>query len=93
MRFGRLDVVHPVIVVDSIAHKFIINNDFLLLHKCDILYSQDAILFGCKLVLFKSFRSTINLILPVICQATTEIGPSEEVAIPCLLDSWKQYDA
>ncbi len=92
LRFGRLDVAHPVVVVDNIAHKFIIGNDFLLLHKCDILYSQDAILFGGKLVQFKLFRSTVNLISPVICQATTEIGPSEEVAIPCLLDSWKQYD-
>ena len=93
MRFGKIDVAHPVVVVDNIAHKFIIGNNFLLLHKCDILYSQDAILFGGKLVPFKLFRSTINLISPVICQATTEIGPSEEVAIPCLLDSWKQYDA
>ena len=87
LRFGKLDVAHPVVVVDNIAHKFIIGNDFLLLYKCDILYSQNAILFGGKLVPFKLFRSTINLISPVICQATAEVGPSEEVAIPCLLDS------
>ena len=93
LRFEKLDVAHPVVVVDNIAHKFIIGNDFLLLYKCDILYLQDAKLFGGKLVPFKLFRSTINLISPVICQATTEVGPSEEVAIPCLLDSWKQYDA
>ena len=62
MRFGQLDVAHPVVVVDSIAHKFVIGNDFLLLHKCYILYSQDAILFGGKLVPFRLFRSTINLI-------------------------------
>ena len=92
MRFGGLDVVHPVVVVDNIAHKFIIGNDFLLQFKCDILYSQDAILFGGKLVQFKLFRSTVNLISPVICQSTTEIGPFEEAAIPCLLDSWKRYD-
>ena len=77
MRFGQLDVAHLVVVVDNIAHKFIIGNDFLLLHQCDILYSQDVILFGGKLVPFQLFRLTINLISPVICQATTEIGPSK----------------
>ena len=55
LRFGKLDVEHPVVVVDNIAHKFIIDNDFLLLHKCDILYLQDAILFGGKLVPLKLF--------------------------------------
>ena len=39
LRFGTLEVVHLVVVVDSIAHKFIIGNVYLLLYKCDILYS------------------------------------------------------
>ena len=36
LRFGTLDLVYPVFLVDSIAHKFIIGNDLLLLYKCDI---------------------------------------------------------
>ena len=71
LRFGTLEVVHSVVVVDSIAHKFIIGNDFLLLYKCDILYSQHALRFGEANVEFKLFRSTVNLISPVICQETT----------------------
>ena len=62
MRFGNLDVEHLVVVVDSIEHKFKIGNDFLLLHKCDILYLHNVIMFGGKLVPFKLFRSTINFI-------------------------------
>ena len=93
LRFGSLDVVHPVVVVDNIAHKFIIGNDFLLLYKCDILYSQQSIRFGAKQVGFKLFRSTVNLISPVICQETTTLEPYEEAAISCLLDSWQQHDA
>ena len=38
------------------------------------------------------FRSTINLICPVICQARTEIEPYEEAIIPGLLDSYRSYD-
>ena len=38
------------------------------------------------------FRSTINLICPVICQARTEIEPNEEAIILELLDSYRSYD-
>ena len=38
------------------------------------------------------FRSTINLICPVICQARTQIEPYEEAIIPGLLVSYRSYD-
>ena len=28
--FGSLNIVHPVVVVDKIAHKFILGDDFLV---------------------------------------------------------------
>ena len=38
------------------------------------------------------FRSTINLICHVICQARTEIDPYDEAIIPGLLDSYRSND-
>ena len=55
LRFEQFDVAHPVVIINNIAHKFIIGNDFLLLNKSDIFYSEDAILFGGKFVPFKLF--------------------------------------
>ena len=83
---------HPVVVVDKIAHKFILGNDFLVQYRCDILNSNGKIVFWCKPVPYTLFRSTINLICPVICQARTEIEPYEEAIIPGLLDSYQNYN-
>ena len=87
-----MHIEHPVVVVDKIAHKFILGNDFLVQHKCDILNSDGSIVFGNKSVPYTLFRSTINLICPVICPSRTEIGPYEEAIIPGLLDSYRNYD-
>ena len=92
LQFGDVDVEHPVVVVDKIAHRFILGNDFLVQYQCDILNSKAAILFGTRSVPYKLFRSTVNLICPVVCPALTEIGPYEEAVIPGLLDSYKSYD-
>ena len=46
LHFGNLHVKHPVFIVDKIAHKFILGNDFLTQYKCDILNSAKAIAFG-----------------------------------------------
>ena len=89
---GSLHIEHPVVIVDKIAHKFILGNDFLIAHRCDILNSDGTIVFGCKSVPYTLFRSTINLICPVVCQARTEIEPYEEAIIPGLLDSYRSYD-
>ena len=86
LEFGSLHIEHPVVVVDKIAHKFILGNDFLVAHQCDFLNSDGAIVFGSKPVPYTLFRSTINLICFVICQARTEIEPYEEAIIPGLLD-------
>ena len=48
LEFGSLHIEHPVVVVDKIAHKFILDNDFLVAHRCDILNSDGTIVFGCK---------------------------------------------
>ena len=82
LEFGSLHIEHPVVVVDKIAHKFILGNDFLVAHRCDILNSDGTIVFGSKPEPYTLFRSTINLICPVICQARTEIEPYEEAIIP-----------
>ena len=92
LQFGSMHIEHPVVVVDKIAHKFILGNDFLVQHKCDILNSDGSIVFGNKSVPYTLFRSTINLICPVICPSRTEIGPYEEAIIPGLLDSYRNYD-
>ena len=87
--FGSLHIEHLVVVVDNIAHKFILGKDFLVAHLCDILNSDGTIVFGCKPVPYTLFRLTINLICFVICQARTEIEPYEEAIIPGLLDSYR----
>ena len=87
LEFGSLHIEHPVVVVDKIAHKFILGNDFLIQYQCDILNSDGVIVFGKKSVPYTLFRSTINLNCPVICQSRTEIEPYEEAVIPGLLDS------
>ena len=88
LEFGSLHIEHPVVVVDKIAHMFILSNDLLIAHRCDILNSDCTIVFGCKSVPYTLFRSAINLICPVICQARIEIEPYEEAIIPGLLDSY-----
>ena len=83
---------HPVVVVDKIAQKFILGNDFLVAHRCDILNSDGTIVFGCKQVPYMLFRSTINFICPFICQARTDIEPYEKAIIPGLLDFYRNYN-
>ena len=92
LEFGSLHIEHPVFVVNKIAHKFILGNDFLVAYRCDILNSDGTIVFGGKPVPYTLFRSTINFICPVICQARTEIEPYEEAIIPGLLDFYRSYD-
>ena len=46
LHFGKLHVKHPVLIVDKIAHKFILGNDFLTQDKCDLLNAAKAIVFG-----------------------------------------------
>ena len=62
LKFEGLLVTHPVLIAESIAHKFILGNDFMTEHKCDIINSEGVIQFGDQRVLFKLFRSTVNLI-------------------------------
>ena len=60
-------------------------------HKCTIINSEGVIQFGDQRVPFTLFRSTVNLICPVICTGATIVGPNEEAVIPCLLDATCQY--
>lgn len=53
MRFRKLDVAHLIVVVDTIALIFIINNNFLLLYKFDSFYLPAEILFGSKQLTLK----------------------------------------
>ena len=66
LKFGELLVTHQVLIVESIAHKFILGNDLIVEHKCDIINSEGVIKFGDQRVPFTLFRSTVNLIYPVI---------------------------
>ena len=84
LELGSLHIEHLVVVVDKIAHNFILGNDLLVAHGA-ILNSEGKIVFGSKPVPYTLLRSTINLICPVICQARTEIEPYEEAFIPGLL--------
>ena len=78
LHFGKLHVKHPVLIVDKIAHKFILGNDFLTKYNCDLLNSAKAIVFGGQQVPYTLFRSTVNSICPVICSSATTVGPYEE---------------
>ena len=91
MRVGGLCVKHPVLIADEIAHKFILGNDFLTKHKCDILNSQGVIQFGNERVPYTLFRSTVNSICPVLCTIATTIGPNEEAVVPAFLDASDNY--
>lgn len=92
LKFGGLRVRHPVLIAESIAHKFILGNDFMSEYKCDIINSEGIIQFGNQRVPVTLFRSTVNLICLVICTGATLIGPHEEAVIPCLLDAATQYE-
>ena len=72
LQFGSLHIEHPLVVVDKIAHKFILGNDYLVQYQCDILNSDGVIVLGKKSVPYTVLRSTINLICPVICQSRTD---------------------
>ena len=91
LHFGKLHVKHPVLIVDKIADKFILGNDFLKQYKCDLLNSAKAIVFGGEQVPYTLFRSTVNSICPVICSTTTTIGPHEKMVLPAMLDANAHY--
>ena len=92
LKFKGLLVTHPVLIAELIAHKFILENNFMTEHKCDIINSEGVIQFGDKRVPFTLFRSTVNLICPVICTGATIIYPNEKVVKPCLLDAACLYE-
>ena len=92
LEFKSQQIENPVVVVDKITLKFILGNDFLVAHQCNILNSDGTIVFGSKPVPYTLFCSAINLICPVICKAWKEIEPYEEVIISGLLDSYRSYD-
>ena len=46
LKFGGLLVTHPVLIAESIAHKFILGNDFMIEHNCDIINSKGIIQIG-----------------------------------------------
>ena len=71
----------------AIAHKFKIGNDVLNEYDCDISNSERVIKFGNARVPYTLFRSTVNLICPVICSVTTTVGPGEEAVFLALLDA------
>ena len=62
LKFGGLLVTHPVLIAELIAHKFILRNDFMTEHECDIIHSEGLIRFGGQQVPFTLFRSTVKLI-------------------------------
>ena len=82
--FRGLLVIHHVLIAESIAHKFILENIFMTEHKCVIIKYVGIIQFGYQRVLFTLFRSTKNLICPVIFTGATIIVPNE-AAVICFL--------
>ena len=91
LKFVGIVVTHPVLIEEAIAHKFILGNDFHTEYKCDIINSEGSILFGDQRVPFTLFRSTVNLICPVISISAATIGPHEEPIIPAFLDASSEY--
>ena len=43
LKFGGLLVTYPVVIAESITHKFILGSDFMTEHKCDIINSEGVI--------------------------------------------------
>ena len=84
LHFGMLNVKHPVLIVDKIAHKFILGNDFLTKYKCDLLNSAKVIVFGGQQVPYTLFRSTVNSICQVICSSVTTDNPYEDMVLQAL---------
>ena len=91
LEIGGIQVKHPVLIAEQMAHKFILGNDFLTEHKCDIINSEGVITFGKERVPYSLFRSTVNLICPVYCTTATTIGPHEEAVIPAMIDAADSY--
>ena len=91
-QFGSLQIKHPVVVVDKIAHKFILDNDFFVQYQCDILNSDNVIVFEKKWMPYTHFCLIITLICIFIYQSRTEIEPYEEAVIPGLLDFYRHYN-
>lgn len=78
LELRSLSVEHPVVVLDKIAHKFILGNGFFVLYHSDIINSDGCIIFGWKSVPYKLFRSTINLICPVVCNRAHRSGKTKK---------------
>ena len=91
LHFEKLHVKHSVHIVDKIAHNIIFGNDILTQYKCYLLNSARAIVLTGYQIPFKIFRSTVNLICPVICSRTTTIVPYEDIVLSALLDANAQY--
>ena len=67
LHFKQFNVKHPEFIVDKIARKFIIGNDFMTQYKCDLLNSANTIVFGGEQVPYKLLRSTVYSICSIIC--------------------------
>ena len=81
-----------MLIVDKIAHKFILRNDFLTQYKYDLLNSAKAIVFSGQHVPYTPFRFTVNLIFPVICSTPTTNRTYDEMVLPAMLDANAQYE-
>ena len=86
LSLGDIQCKHPVLITEGIAHKFIIGNYYLTKYNCDILNSKTVFKIGNARVPYTLFRSTVNLICPVISSVTI-IGPGEEAVFPALFDA------
>ena len=92
LQLGSLNIGHPVVVGDKIAHRFKLGNDSFVQYRCDIFNSDGIMVFGNKSVPYTLFCSTINLICPVVCQSRTEIGPYEKAVIPGVFATYLNYE-
>ena len=91
LKFGALQVKHPVLFAKESAHQFILGNDFLTKFDCNVLNSSKVIVFGGECVQYTLFCCTVNSICPVISRCTTTVNAYEEAVILALLDAKTSY--
>lgn len=91
LHFINVYVKHPLLIVNKIAHKLIVENDFLTLYKSDLLNTAKAIVFRGSQVSYTLFMSTVNSICWMICSTTATIRLYEIIALSALLDANALY--
>ena len=82
VQISNLQVMHDVLVVSGLVQSFILGNDILRQHKCDILYSAGVLNFAGGSVPMHIYDAGINFIASVALMEDATNDPHTECVVP-----------